>query len=167
MTDGLFFLTLAPAGEVVGGAVGQVLDGLHRVLAKSNEHRCVEARQCHKLIGNPERLALGVELGFEFLQMLPATRLNLRGRVLVETFDRRNLSRLDEGHFLDRGEALRCEQLGDHFVDVEGFHEQRRALGELRLAALRLRCLCHDVDVPAGELGGEPHILAFSSDGQR
>ena len=59
------------------------------------------------------------------------------------------------------------EQLGDDLVDVERFHEQLRALGELLLPPLGLLLLGQDVDVPAGELRGEPHVLAAPADGER
>ena len=40
-------------------------------------------------------------------------------------------------------------------------------VGEFLLAALGFFGLGHDVDVPAGELRGEPHILAAPADGER
>ena len=42
-----------------------------------------------------------------------------------------------------------------------------RALLEFLLAALRLFLLGEDVDVPAGELRGEAHVLAAAADGER
>ena len=78
------------------------------------------------------------------------------GGVLVEALDVGDLAGIDVGHLLHRLEALGGEQLGDHLVDVERLHEQLRALGELLLAPLRLLLLGEDVDVPAGELRGEP-----------
>ena len=42
-----------------------------------------------------------------------------------------------------------------------------RALGEFLLAALGFLGLGQDVDVPAGELRGEAHVLAAAADGQR
>ena len=45
--------------------------------------------------------------------------------------------------------------------------KQLRALGEFLLAALGLFLLGQDVDVPAGELRGEPHVLAAAADGER
>ena len=41
------------------------------------------------------------------------------------------------------------------------------ALGEFLLAALRFFGFGHDVDIPAGELRGEAHILAAPADGER
>ena len=45
---------------------------------------------------------------------------------------------IDVGDFLDGGEALGHEQLGDDLVDVERIHEDLRALGEFLLPALGL-----------------------------
>ena len=42
-----------------------------------------------------------------------------------------------------------------------------RALGEFLLAALGFFLLGQDVDLPAGELRGEAHVLAAAADGQR
>ena len=93
--------------------------------------------------------------------------LDFRCRVLVEAVDRGDLAGVDIGHLLDAGEAFRGQHLADHLVDVERFHEQRRALDELLLAALRLFLLGEDVDVPAGELRGEADVLAAPADRQR
>ena len=41
------------------------------------------------------------------------------GGLLVEALDRGELVALDEGDFLDAGEAFRGEQLRHHLVDVE------------------------------------------------
>ena len=41
------------------------------------------------------------------------------------------------------------------------------ALGEFLLAALGFFGFGQDVDLPAGELGGEAHILAAAADGER
>mgnify|MGYP003693925623 CR=1 FL=1 len=74
---------------------------------------------------------------------------------------------VDHGELLDRAEAFRGEQLADHLVDVERIDEQLGALLELGLAALGLFLLGEDVDVPAGELRGEPHVLAAPADRER
>ena len=42
-----------------------------------------------------------------------------------------------------------------------------RALGEFLLAALGFLRLGQDVDVPAGQLRGEAHVLAAAADGER
>ncbi len=79
----------------------------------------------------------------------------------------RDFGNLDERHFLDRGKAFSHEQLGDDFVDIQRLHEHGGALGAFLLAALAFFLLGHDVDVPAGELGGEAHVLAAPADGER
>ncbi len=59
-----------------------------------------------------------------------------------------------------------ASKLGDGFVHVQRFHEERRALGEFLLAAFRFLGFRQDVDLPAGELGGQAHILAAAADAQ-
>ena len=71
------------------------------------------------------------------------------------------------GHFLNRREAFGGQQLGQRLVDVEGGDEEIGAGREFLLAALGLFGFGHDVDVPAGELGGEAHVLAAAADGER
>ena len=120
-----------------------------------------------KRILDAQSLALGVLLGLELLEMFARTGLQLGRGLLVEALDRGKLVEIDEGDLLDGGEALGGEQLADHLVDVEGGDEELRTLLELLLAALRLLLLGEDVDVPAGELGGEAHVLATTADGER
>ncbi len=94
-------------------------------------------------------------------------RLQLLRRLVVEAFDRGDLVAVDEGDFLDAREAFRGEELRHHLVDVERVHEELRALLELLLAALQFLVLGQDVDIPAGELRGETHVLAAAADGER
>ena len=68
---------------------------------------------------------------------------------------------------LDRGEALRGQQLPDHLVDVERLDEHAGAVLEFGLTAFRLLLFGQDIDVPAGKLGGKPHVLAAPADGER
>ena len=100
-------------------------------------------------------------------EVFAGARLDFVRGVLVEALDRGDFVRLDEGDFLDRGEAFGGQQLADHLVDVERFHEQVRTLGEFLLAALALFLLGQDVDVPAGQLRGEADVLAAAADRQR
>ena len=93
--------------------------------------------------------------------------MQLARRVLVETFDPGDLLLVHDGEVLDRGEPFRGEQLADHFVEIERLDEKFRALLELRLPVLGFLLLGDDVDVPAGELRSEPHILAAPADRQR
>ena len=89
MPDGLFILAaLGPAGEIIGRAIGEALDGLDVVLAKRNQHRSGDTGHFADLVGDAERLALGVKLGFDLLEMLTGPGLNLGRGVLVEALDR-------------------------------------------------------------------------------
>ena len=73
-------------------------------------------------------------------------------------------SSLGVGHVLDRGEALGDQELGDHLLDVERVDEHLGQLAELALPALAILGLGDDVDVPAGELRGQAHVLAAPAD---
>ena len=115
----------------------------------------------------PERLALLVELGFDPGKMALRARLDFGGGFGVEAFDRRELARLDIGDLLDRAETLGGQELGHRLVDVERIHEGLRALGEFLLAAFGFLGFGQDVDVPAGQLRGEAHVLPAPADRQR
>ena len=120
-----------------------------------------------ELVGDAELLAASLVLRFDARDVILRTRLDLGCRVLVEAFDGRDFARIHIGEFLDGAETFRGEELADHLVDVEGVHEQFGALGEFLLAALQFLGLGQDVDVPAGQLRGEAHVLAAAADGER
>src|SRR4029077_2243583 len=89
------------------------------------------------------------------------------GGILIEALDVGDLAGIDVGHLGDGLEAFGRQQLGDHLVDVERFHEELRALGELLLTPLRLLLFGQNIDIPTGKLGRKPHVLAAPPDRQR
>jgi len=58
---GLAVLALAPAGEIVGGAAGEIVHGLDAVLAKRDQHRRGDAGHLLELVVDAKRQELGVE----------------------------------------------------------------------------------------------------------
>ena len=58
------------------------------------------------------------------------------------------------------------QQSGDHVVDIQRFDEQSGAAAEFFLPALAFLGLGQDVDIPAGQLAGQPHVLAAAADGE-
>src|SRR5262249_44436156 len=52
-------------------------------------------------------------------------------------------------------------------VDIERFHEHARGVLEIGLAAFRFLLLGQDVDVPTGQLRGQPDVLAAPADRKR
>ena len=88
-------------------------------------------------------------------------------RVVVETFDAGDFFLVHQREFLDRAEAFGGEQLPHHFVEIERLDEYLGAALELGVAAFGLFLLGQDVDVPTGELRGQPHVLPAPADGQR
>jgi hypothetical protein len=55
----------------------------------------------------------------------------------------------------------------DDVVDIERLDEHLGARAEFLLPPLAFLGLGQDIDIPAGELGGEPHILPAPADRQR
>src|SRR3990172_12787067 len=143
----LLLLALGPADEVVGRAIGEILERLDAGLAERDQHRRRDPRDLGEIVGDAELAALGVALRLLLLQILARTRLDLACGVLVEALDMSDFGQIDEGDLLDGSEPFADEQLRDDLVDIECVHENLRALGELLLPALRFLLLGHDVDV--------------------
>src|SRR5690606_33634027 len=160
-------LGLEPAPQIVGHKAGQVLDGLHVVLAQGHGHRQGDAFDFQQRVLHAQLAALGVVLGRFLVEPVAGPGLDLLGGVLVKALDGGDFRGVAVGHVLDRGDAVGDQQLGDDLVHVQGFLEQGGALGELALTALALLALGHDVDLPAGQLAGEAHVLAAPADDQR
>src|SRR3989442_4947520 len=88
-------------------------------------------------------------------------------RALVERLDLEQLVDRDVGHLLERREALLDQDVGDLLVDVEPLHEMALDAAAFLLLLLVRFVFGHQVDRPAGELGGEPHVLAVAADRHR
>ena len=104
-------LAFRPAGEVVRGATGEVLDGLDAVLAEFDQHRHGHAVDLEQAVLDAEFLALGVMLGLDHGEIIARPGLQLLRGLLVEAFDRGDLGLVHMGELLDRAEALRSEEL--------------------------------------------------------
>ena len=88
-------------------------------------------------------------------------------RLLVERLDLEHLVDRHVRDLLERREALADQDVGDFLVDVELVHEQLPQPLPLFLVLL-LRILdAHQVQLPPGELGGEPDVLAEPADRDR
>ena len=90
--------------------------------------------------------------------------LKLGGDLLVETLDPGQILEHDIGDLLERAEPFRDQQMGDHVVDVERVDKHLAAAAEFLGAPLQFLGLGQNVDVPAGELRGEAHILSAPAD---
>src|SRR6266513_175304 len=88
-------------------------------------------------------------------------------RALVERLDLEQLVDRDVRHLLERREALLDQDVGDLLVDVEPLHEMALDAAAFLLLLLVRFVFGHQVDLPAGELGGEPHVLAVAADRHR
>jgi hypothetical protein len=90
--------------------------------------------------------------------------LKLVGGLIIKAFNGRDLVALHIGNLFHRREAFGRQKLADHFIDIERVDEQIGSFGELFLATVGFFILGHDVDVPAGQLRGQPNILPAATD---
>src|SRR6266513_1563108 len=88
-------------------------------------------------------------------------------RALVERLDLQQLVDRDISHLLERREALLDQDVGDLLVHVELLQEMALDATAFLLLLLVRFVLGHQVDLPAGQLGGEPHVLAVAPDRHR
>ena len=113
-----------------GGQVGQIVEGLHTLLAQRHQHGGGNSLQLAELIGNaqlaPARLVEAVHL----FQVGAGAGAQLFGDFLVEAFDLGQLLDGNEGHLLQGGEAFGHQQMGDDVVDIKGIDEHLRAAAE-------------------------------------
>ena len=93
--------------------------------------------------------------------------LQFFGGRIVETVDSQKFFQLNKGHFFQRREAFGHQQLRDHFVDIHGVLEHLGTFLELGLTTFRFFGLRHDVDVPAGQLRRQTHVLSATANGLR
>ena len=119
LADGLAVLAFGPAGEIVGGATGEILDRLDAVLAEPHQHRGGDAGHLLERVLDAEFLALGVELGLDLGEIFAGAGLQFGRGVVVEALDAGDFLGIDHRQFLDRVEAFRRQQLADHLVDIE------------------------------------------------
>src|SRR5262249_48697423 len=161
------YFASAPAEKVVGGAPRQVFDRFDAVLAQLHQHGGGDARDLFERVLDAELFALVVELGFPSIEIVAGARLQFARGVLVKTLGPSELFFLPRGQLLHRVESFRGGPLADPLVHGEALDEQLGAFFELGLAVLRFLLLGDDVDVPTGELRGEPDILSAPADGKR
>ncbi len=152
--------------QLVARQVGQVVERLDALLAEDDEDRRGQPRELCEVIGDAHLLAPLVELAVALGQVGEAAIAQLLGQLLVEALDRRQFLERHVGDLLDRREPFRDEQVGDDVVDVERVDERLRAGAELFAPAIRFLVLGEEVDAPAGELRGQPHVLPAPADGE-
>src|SRR5262249_9050779 len=85
---GLVVLALAPAGEIIGGTAGEILDSLDAVLAERDQHFGGDGRDLLESILDTEFVAARVKLRLDLRQVVARALLQLARRFLVKPFDR-------------------------------------------------------------------------------
>ena len=152
--------------QLVARQVGQIVEGLNAVFSQRHQHCRGDALQRGDFVRHFQFATFLGQLGIALDQVFARAFAKFLGEILVKSFDLGQFFRRHERHRLDRREPLGHQQMGDHIVDVEGFHEQIYGYAKLLDAALRLLRLGHDVDVPTGELGRQADVLSAPSDRQ-
>src|SRR5579864_4399362 len=162
---------LAPArldalflNELVGREVGKVVQGADVRLTERHQHLLGEVRDLRERILDAQLAALFTSCCFAALERFGGSALELGCDIFVKAFDRADLLDRDVGDFLEAGETLGDEQLGEGLVDVELVLEHLRALDELALALLARIGLRQNVDLRGRQLARKPHVLAPAAD---
>ena len=161
---------LVGAGEhfdqLVASQSGKIIERLHIVLDQGHQHACGQPFERGKFVGAAERvIALVVFLVAPFEGGAGAL-LQFGRDLLVESLDIRNVLDRDVSHLFERAETFGDQQVRDHVINIERVDEHLAAGAKLLGAALGFLGLGQDVDVPAGQLRGEPHVLASPADSQ-
>src|SRR5689334_9875112 len=164
--DELLRLLLVHPGqlrELVHGQVREIVARLDAALGKLACERLVHALELQQLRVDAFDGLFARDRLHE--QRVAGAAAQLVHRVLVECVDLHHLVDRHVGDFLEGREAFLAEDVGDFLVDIELFHEELLDAGRLLGLLLGGLFLGHEVDGPAGELGGEPHVLAAAADG--
>src|SRR6266851_4920483 len=152
--------------QLVGSEIGEVVARLHALLAQRHDHRQGEALGRAHVLVDAQLFETRAQLGVALLDIFAGTALQLGGDLLVEALDAGQVFDRGLGDVLDGAITFGHQQMGDDVVDIKRGLEQLGALAGFLLAALALLGLGHDVDFPAGELGGELDVLAAAADGE-
>ncbi len=140
--------------QLVGGEISEVVQGFHALLAQRHQHRRGQLLDGGHLVGDAQFLALArssaSDSAFDPAPghgpfNSPATSVS-KPSMPAQIFGRH------KGDFLDRGETLGHQQMGDDVVNIERIHEGLRTRLELFLTALGFLRFGQDVDVETGEL---------------
>src|SRR5258708_26911347 len=161
----LLLIQLRDFRQFVDCQIRQVVAGLDAGLAELGRELRVHALELQQLrIDAFDLLFIGDRRD---QQGVARPRAQLVDRVLVERLDLQQLVDRDISHLLERREALLDQDVGHLLVDVELLHEMALDAAAFLLLLLVRFVFGHQVDLPAGELGGEPHVLAVAPDRHR
>ena len=123
-------------------------------------------RHLQKFVGNAKLISLLVQFLVSFLEIIAGAFTQLFDNGFIESFDLNQIFLRNEGHFLHRREPFRYQQMGDHVIHIQRIHEYLRKSVEFLLTAFGFFRLGQDIDIPAGQYGCQPHVLATPSDGK-
>src|SRR5258706_9579750 len=149
--------------QLVHREVRQIVARLHALRGELGGELRIHALQLQQLRGDAVDALFARDRLHQ--QRVARAAAQLVHGVLVERVDLEHFVDRHVGHFLERREALLDQDVGHFLVHVEPLHEQLLGARALFLLLLGGLFLGHQVDGPAGELGGEPHVLPAAADG--
>ena len=152
--------------QLVGGEIRQIVERLHASLAQYHQHRLGQVRQFGQRILDTQFATFRAGGFLATVERFLRAALQFLTQFLVETLDIREFRQIDIGHFFQLGEPFGHQQLRQRLVDVEFFLEQLRPLGKFLLPLFRSLGLGHDVDLLAGQLAGQTHVLTTATNRQ-
>ena len=152
--------------KLVVREVGQIFARRDPFFAEMHERLRGQARYLVQILGDVEFTPPGGQLLLALGEIGLGAGAQFLGNVLVEPLDGAEILDRHEGDLLDRRKSLGDQQMRDHVVDIESLDEHLRTGLELLGPALRFLCFRQDVDVPAGELRGEAHVLPAPANGE-
>ena len=152
--------------KLVAVEIGKVIKRKHLILGELQHHAEADIFEIAEIVGNLEIVESLVDPLCLALDELNRPRLQFLGDAFVETLNGGQLLDRSLGNLFGEDKTLCNQQVGDHIIDVERLDEAGRAGPELFLTALGFLGLGQDVDVPAGQLRRQAHILAATADGK-
>ena len=86
-------------------------------------------------------------------------------RVFVKAFNLQQFLQRHISHFFQTGKAFFDQNISDFLVNIQLGHEQSTRAFCLVGLLLRRFCSVHDVDLPAGQIGRQAHVLPTAANG--
>src|SRR5262245_9877374 len=155
----------AELDQLVDREVGEVVASLHAAAGELRREIAVHALEIEQALLDALDLLLAADLLEQQRVLGPAAQLGHRH--LIETFDLEHLADRDVGHLFQRREPLLNEEVREILIDVELLHEECPHPGGFLLGLPMRLLLGHEIDLPAGQLGGEPDVLPAAADRDR
>ena len=151
--------------QLVAGQVRQVVEGFHAFFAEGDQVFRAQRLDGGDFIADTQSEAAFLQLAGFLIQRGLGAALQFGGDIFIKALDGGEFIQRGDGEVFDGLKAFGHQQAGDDVVHVQRVDEEAGFAAEFFLAAFGFFGFGQDVDVPAGELGGEADVLAAAADG--